>query len=85
MQPVTLEAVQAAMPDDGGAARVRGLSPVRSAGRAERRSVRAAALRGIRRAQARGARGRDLGAATTIDGMIDALRQALRNPARTRP
>jgi CHAT domain-containing protein len=83
IQPVTLEAVQAAIPDDGVLLEFAVFRPF------DPRAQRNAEAYGPPHYAAYVVRkhgppiGRDLGAASAIDGTIDALRQALRDPART--
>jgi tetratricopeptide (TPR) repeat protein len=83
MQPVTLEAVQAAMPDEAVLLEFAVFRPFdpRADRNADAYGPPHYAAYVIRKHGA--PRGEDLGAAKTIDDMIGALRQALRNPART--
>jgi CHAT domain-containing protein len=83
MQPVTLEAVQAAMPDDGVLLEFAVFRPfdVKAAGNVDAYGPPHYAAYVVRKHGA--PRGHDLGAANAIDKMVDALRQALRDPART--
>lgn len=83
MQPVTLEAVQASMPDDAALLEFAVFRPF------DPRAERNADAYGPPHYAAYVVRkhvapvGLDLGAASTIDGAIDAFQQALRDPKRT--
>jgi CHAT domain-containing protein len=83
MQPVTLEAVQAAMPDDGVLLEFAVFRPFdpKAERNAEAYGPPHYAAYVVRKYGT--PRGQDLGAAEEIDQMIDALRLALCNPART--
>ena len=83
IQPVTLEAVQAALPDDAALLEFLVFRPFNP--RAERNAEAYGpphyAAYVVRKHGA--PRGHDLGTTEAIDGAIDALRQALRDPGRT--
>ncbi|HWW82956.1 MAG TPA: CHAT domain-containing tetratricopeptide repeat protein [Vicinamibacterales bacterium] len=83
MQPVTLEAVQAAMPDDAALLEFAIFRPFRPKAERNAESYGPPHYAGyvVRRHSA--PRGIDLGPADTIDRAIDALRQAVRDPRRT--
>ena len=82
-RPVTLDAVQAAIPGDAALLRIRGVPAVRSQGRTECRGVRSSPLCRVRRARARRpSRLRSRRPADRIDAALDAWRQALRDPKR---
>ena len=81
IQPVTLESVQAAVPEDAALAGVRRLSTVRSRGEATMRMPTARrTMPHTSSCNMARQRGMDLGTVENIDALVGGLRKALRDP-----
>ena len=82
-RPVTVAAVQAAMPEDAALVAFAIYRPFNRKQSATTRRIRAAAIRRVLLRKHLPPCGHDLGPVKTIDAAVDAFRQALRDPERS--